>query len=90
MTKEQLKQIARKYKFDLDEEQAEVLAKDFSRFLKNLEKMQTINVSNTHQTHYCVDVSCNTLRKDEPVNVDHPEEFTKNAKNKLEKYITVK
>ncbi len=90
MTKEQLKEIAKKYKFDLNEEQAEVLAKDFSKFLRNLEKMQTINVSNVHETDYCVDTSCNTLRKDEPIIVEHPEEFTKNAKNKLEKYITIK
>ncbi len=90
MTKEQLKEIAKKYKFDLNEEQAEVLAKDFSKFLRNLEKMQTINVSNVHETDYCVDASCNTLRKDEPIIVEHPEEFTKNAKNKLDKYITIK
>ncbi len=90
ITKKEIQKIANIYYFGLDDEFLDAVYNDFCKFLNNLEVLNTINTDNVEQTDYCTNQSYNQLRKDVPEIVKDPEEFTKNAKRKSQKYILVK
>ncbi|MDE7434182.1 MAG: Asp-tRNA(Asn)/Glu-tRNA(Gln) amidotransferase subunit GatC [Mycoplasmoidaceae bacterium] len=90
ISKQEIKEIAKNYYFNLDEQTLDSLYQDFQSFLTNLEALEKIDTTNVEPTDYCTPFSCNCLRKDIPEIEQNPEEFTKNAKNKFNKYIVIK
>lgn len=90
LSKEEIQKIARIYYFDIDDKYLDFIYNDFSSFLERVEQFSLLNLDGVEPTDYCTEHSCNELREDEPVIEPHPEEFTKNAKNKLDKYIVIK
>ncbi|MDR1991488.1 MAG: hypothetical protein LBP70_02060 [Mycoplasmataceae bacterium] len=88
--KKELENLAISLHFKLDNNQLNCLYKESEDLLNDLEHLDTLQVGNLQPMHYPINHSMNTLREDIAVKVNSPEDYLKNAKHSIGKYVITK
>jgi aspartyl/glutamyl-tRNA(Asn/Gln) amidotransferase C subunit len=90
ITKEELKSLATSLYFELDDIELQKLYSESELLLTSLERLSYFEVDNLNPMHYPIENSHHSLREDEPIKTENPNEYLKNAKNRKGKYVVVK
>jgi aspartyl/glutamyl-tRNA(Asn/Gln) amidotransferase C subunit len=90
INKDAFKELALTLHFELQEHELEKLYVESESLLSSLENLANLNVDNIPPMHYPISHSFNTLREDQALKIHDSDNYLKNAKHHLGKYILVK
>ncbi|MDR3257427.1 MAG: hypothetical protein LBT17_01375 [Mycoplasmataceae bacterium] len=90
ITKEELKLLATSLYFELDDVELQKLYNESEFLLTSLERLSYFDVDNLEPMYYPNNNSHHSLRDDEPIKIENPDMYLKNAKNRKGKYVVVK
>lgn len=91
MQKNKIVDIAKKIHINLSNEEIKVLENKLANIENAFDAISNITIpSNTIATTYPISTSCNSLREDVVIEIQEPNKFIKNAKNKKNGYVVIK
>ncbi len=89
ITKEELKLLADSLYFELNEEQYDLLQKEFDSLMNDFEFLDKFKVDDLKPTYFAINKSQHNLREDSPIDCDS-KEVLNSSENIKDDFIVVK